>query len=96
MRCSSDTVEAQLDPGYSVATERAVRDPAVERHAVDGPRPRLPSERTRSPQRLRARAGVFRYVETADGTVIVNAAHIVELRETTRSMSARRSTACSG
>jgi hypothetical protein len=54
VRLLDETVEAQMDPGYS---------------------DRL-SDYARAPE-------IFRYVETEDGTVIVNAAHIVELRETT-------------
>ena len=83
VRLPEDTVEAQLDPGYSVATERAVRMVLSNGQAVEGRvrvyrpsgRDRL-SDYARSPER-------FRYVETQDGTVIVNADHIVELRETT-------------
>ena len=78
-----ETVEAQLDPGYSVATERAVRILLSNGHAVDG-RVRVyrPTGRDRLSDYARA-PEVFRYVETAEGTVIVNADHIVELRETT-------------
>jgi hypothetical protein len=83
VRLLEETVEAQLDPGYSVATERAVRMVLSNGQAVVGRvrvyrptgRDRL-SDYARSPER-------FRYVETEDGTVIVNADHIVELRETT-------------
>jgi hypothetical protein len=78
-----DTVEAQLDPGYNVATERVVRVLLSNGRTVDGSvrvyrptgRDRL-SDYARAPER-------FRYVETADATMIVNTAHIVELRETT-------------
>jgi hypothetical protein len=77
-----DTIEAQLDPGYTVATERAIRmllsngDAVIGRVRVYRPsgRDRL-SDYARTPE-------TFRYVETAGGTVIVNADHIVELRET--------------
>lgn len=77
-----DTIEAQLDPGYSIATERAIRmllsngDAVIGRVRVYRPsgRDRL-SDYARTPE-------TFRYVETAGGTVIVNADHIVELRET--------------
>ena len=82
VRLLDETIEAQLDPGYSVATERSVRIVLSNGDAVEGRvrvyrptgRDRL-SDYARSPQR-------FRYVETDDGTVIVNADHIVELRET--------------
>jgi hypothetical protein len=77
-----DTVEAQLDPGYSVATERAIRMLLSNGDAVIG-RVRVyrPSGRDRLSDYARA-SEAFRYVETAAGTVIVNADHIVELRET--------------
>ena len=78
-----ETIEAQLDPGYSVATEREVRILLSNGRAVAG-RVRIyrPTGRDRLSDYARA-PEVFRYVETADGTVIVNADHIVELRETT-------------
>ncbi len=78
-----ETIEAQLDPGYSVATEREVRVLLSNGRTVEG-RVRVyrPTGRDRLSDYARA-PQVFRYVETADGTVIVNAAHIVELRETT-------------
>jgi hypothetical protein len=74
--------EARLDPGYVVATEQRVRMVLSIGRTVEGAvriyRPkgkdRL-SDYTRAPE-------VFRYVETPTGTVIVNSAHIVELRET--------------
>jgi hypothetical protein len=77
-----DTIEAQLDPGYSVATERAIRMLLSNGDAVIG-RVRVyrPSGRDRVSDYARA-SEAFRYVETAAGTVIVNADHIVELRET--------------
>ena len=77
-----DTIEAQLDPGYSVATERGVRILLSNGGTVDG---RVRVYRPAGQDRLSdyARAlEVFRYVETEDGTVIVNSGHIVELRET--------------
>ena len=83
VRLLEETVEAQLDPGYSVATERAVRILLSNGGGVEG-RVRVyrPSGRDRLSDYARA-PEVFRYVETADGTVIVNVEHIVELRETT-------------
>jgi hypothetical protein len=77
-----ETIEAQLDPGYSVATEREVRVLLSNGRTVEG-RVRVyrPTGRDRLSDYARA-PEVFRYVETADGTVIVNAGHIVELRET--------------
>ena len=79
----ADTIEAQLDPGYSVATERAVRMVMSNGDAVDG-RVRVyrPSGRDRLSDYARA-GEMFRYVETPGGTVIVNANHIVEIREIT-------------
>ena len=76
-----ETIEAQLDPGYSVATERAVRMMLSNGDAVEG-RVRVyrPSGRDRLSDYARA-GEIFRYVETAGGTVIVNADHIVEIRE---------------
>jgi hypothetical protein len=77
-----NTVEATLDPGYSVATEREVQMLLSSGRIIAGSvrvyrpvgRDRL-SDYARLPE-------AFRYVETADATVIVNCAHIVELRET--------------
>jgi hypothetical protein len=78
-----DTVEAQLAPGYNLATVRAVRIVLSNGCVVEG-RVRVyrPSGRDRLSDYARA-PEMFRYVETAGGTVIVNADHIVELRETT-------------
>lgn len=78
-----ETAEAQLDAGYSVATERAIRILLSDGVSVEG-RVRVyrPSGRDRLSDYARA-PEAFRYVETATGTVIVNADHIVELRETT-------------
>ena len=77
-----DTIEAQLDPGYAVATEREVRIVLSSGHTVDG-RVRVyrPTGRDRLSDYARG-PETFRYVETRSGTVIVNSAHIVELRET--------------
>ena len=77
-----ETVEAQLDPGYSVATQRAIRMVLSNGDAVDGlVRVYRPTGRDRLSDYARA-PETFRYVETPGGTVIVNADHIVELRET--------------
>jgi len=77
-----ETGEAQLDPGYNVATERAIRILLSNGQAVVG-RVRVyrPSGRDRLSDYARA-PEIFRYVETTGGTVVVNAEHIVELRET--------------
>jgi hypothetical protein len=75
-------VEAQLDPGYAVATERAVRMLLSTGETVDG---RVKVYRPAGRDRLSDYARgteAFRYVETDAATVIVNSAHIVELRET--------------
>ena len=82
---TGDTTEAQLDPAYSVATERSVRILLSIGRSVEG-RVRIyrPSGRDRLSDYART-PEVFRYVETAGGTVIINADHIVELRETTES-----------
>jgi hypothetical protein len=76
-----DTLEAQLDPGYAVATEREVRIVLSSGQTVHG-RVRIyrPSGRDRLSDYARL-AEPFRYVETKGATVIVNSAHIVELRE---------------
>ena len=74
--------EAWGDPGYEVATERHVAmllsngarlTGSVRAYCPEG-RDRL-SDYARSPL-------MFRYLERADATFIVNAAHVVELRET--------------
>jgi hypothetical protein len=77
-----DTIEAQLDPGYSVATEREVRMLLSSGETVHG-RVRVyrPTGRDRLSDYARL-PETFRYVETDEATLIVNSAHIVELRET--------------
>src|SRR5438876_1092659 len=76
------TIEAQLDPGYSVATEREVRMLLSNGETVQG-RVRVyrPTGRDRLSDYARL-SEMFRYVETDEATLIVNSAHIVELRET--------------
>ncbi len=77
-----DTIEAQLEPGYSVATERVVRILLSSGEAIDGRvRVYCPSGHDRLSDYARMREP-FRYVETKGATIIVNSAHIVELRET--------------
>ena len=62
-----EPIEAQLDPGYSVATERAVRMLLSNGERVEGQvRVYRPSGRDRLSDYARA-PEVFRYVETADG-----------------------------
>jgi hypothetical protein len=76
------TVEVALDVGYSVATERDVQMLLSNGRSVAGHiRVYRPSGRDRLSDYARL-PEAFRYVETADATVIVNCAHIVELRET--------------
>ena len=77
-----DTAEAQRDPGYAVATERHVRILLSTGQTLVGRvRVHLPEGRNRLSDYARV-PEAFRYVETADGTLIVNSAHIVEFRET--------------
>jgi hypothetical protein len=73
--------EATLDPGYGVATRRMISVllsngqrvvGAVRVYRPEG-RDRL-SDWTRQPE-------TFRYIETADATLVVNLAHIVEVSE---------------
>ena len=78
-----ESVEATLDPGYSLATARRVRILLSSGRSLEGVvRVYRPTGRDRLSDYARA-PEMFRYVETAEGTVIVNAEHIVELRETT-------------
>ena len=79
-----DTIESQLDPGYAVATEREVRVLLSNGRFVQG-RARVyrPTGRDRLSDYARI-PEAFRYIETVDGTVIVNTAHRVELRETSQ------------
>jgi hypothetical protein len=77
-----NTIEAQLDPGYSVATERRVRMLLSSGTTVHGRvRVHRPPGRDRLSDYARL-SETFRYVETDEATLIVNSAHIVELRET--------------
>jgi hypothetical protein len=79
---AASAIEAQLEPGYAVATERGVRMLLSNGRTIEGcvrvyppsGRDRL-SDYARTPQ-------LFHYVETPRATLIVNTAHIVELRET--------------
>jgi len=77
-----ETIEAQLDPGYNLATVRVVEMLLSNGATIAGAvRVYRPAGRDRLSDYARM-PEPFRYVETADGTVIVNCAHIVELRET--------------
>ena len=73
--------EARADPGYAVATEREVcMLLSIGRQVTGRVRVQLPTGRDRLSDYTRA-PEAFRYIETAEGTLIVNSAHIVELRE---------------
>jgi hypothetical protein len=77
-----EPVESELAPDYSIAKERGVRILLSNGSCVEGQvRVYRPSGRDRLSDYARA-PEAFRYVETAGGTVIVNADHIVEFRET--------------
>jgi hypothetical protein len=76
------TNEARLDPGYELAAERHVAMLLSNGTALCGAvRVYRPDESNRLSDYLRS-PEVFRYVETPDGTFVVNIAHIVDLRET--------------
>ena len=78
-----DTVEARLDPGYDIAATRQIRVQLSTGGSVEGlVRVYRPIGRDRLSDYARA-PEIFRYLETPAATVIVNTAHIVELRETT-------------
>ena len=74
-------IEAQLDPGYDIATKRRVSILLSTGTRVAGT---VSVSRPIGHDRLSdyAHAGeVFRYLETSDHTLIINSAHIVELLE---------------
>ena len=73
--------EAQLDPGYEVATRRTVSMLLTTGDRVTGTvTVYRPAGRDRLSDYARSDE-IFRYVETAGHTLIVNSAHLVELRE---------------
>ncbi len=75
-------IEAQLEPGYDLATKRQVSMLLSTGTRVSGTVSIYrPIGRDRLSDYAKADE-VFRYLETADRTLIINAAHIVELRET--------------
>ena len=79
---AASATEAQLEPGYAVATERGVRMLLSNGRTIEGcVRVYQPSGRDRLSDYARA-PQLFHYVETPRATLIVNTAHIVELRET--------------
>jgi hypothetical protein len=74
--------EAQVDPGYDVATERHVAMLLSNGTRLTGSvRVYRPQGRDRLSDYARS-AEMFRYVESTGATFIVNTAHVVELRET--------------
>jgi hypothetical protein len=85
VRLLEPTTEARLDPGYDVATERHVVMLLTNGERLAGSvRVYRPAGHDRLSDYARTPATTFRYVENEGGTVIVNSAHIVELRETAR------------
>jgi hypothetical protein len=75
------TTEAQLDPGYVVATERHVDMLLSNGERLAGAvRVYRPQGRDRLSDYARS-SDIFRYVENPEGTYVVNSGHIVELRE---------------
>jgi hypothetical protein len=77
----ANAIEAQLDPGYDVATKRRVSILLSTGTRVAGT---VSVYRPTGRDRLSDYAHVeeaFRYVETSDHTLIINSAHIVELME---------------
>jgi hypothetical protein len=82
VRLLDGSTEPRLDPGYDIATARRVAmlltDGRTLRGCVRVYRPHgheRVSDYARSPE-------IFRYLETPDGTFIVNSAHIVSIYET--------------
>lgn len=75
--------EARIDPDYHVATARRVVITLTNRMVLRGTvRVYCPAGHDRLSDYARM-SQMFRYVENADGTFVVNSAHIVELSETT-------------
>jgi hypothetical protein len=75
--------EASRDPGYAVATRRAVTMLlSTGDHLRGAVRVYRPEGRDRLSDWAR-QTEVFRYVETEEKTLIVNSAHIVEISEVT-------------
>ena len=83
VRLLDETTEAQRDPGYEVATVRHVEMLLSNGEMLSGTvRVYRPQGRDRLSDYARS-ADRFRYLENADGTFVVNSAHIVQLREIT-------------
>jgi len=83
VRLLDETTEAQRDPGYEVATVRHVEMLLSNGEMLSGTvRVYRPQGRDRLSDYARS-TDMFRYLENAEGTFVVNAAHIVQLREIT-------------
>jgi hypothetical protein len=81
VRLLEPVAEAQDDPGYAVATERHVAMTLANGTRLEGSvRVYCPQGHDRLSDWARS-CEVFRYLETAQTTFIVNSAHIVEVRE---------------
>ena len=82
VRLLEQSDEPRLDPGYMVAAERHVNMVLSNGTTLRGAvRVYRPEGRDRLSDYAQS-AEAFRYLEAADGTFIVNCAHIVHLRET--------------
>ena len=76
-----DAVETRIEPGYDVATRHTVSMLMSTGHRITGTvSVYLPDGHARLSDYARSEQ-TFRYVETDGHTVIVNSAHVVELRE---------------
>jgi hypothetical protein len=81
VRLLDETTEAQRDPGYEVATVRQVEMLLSNGEMLSGTvRVYRPQGRDRLSDYARS-TDLFRYLENAEGTFVVNVAHIVQLRE---------------
>jgi len=81
VRLLDETTEAQRDPGYEVATVRPVEMLLSNGEMLSGTvRVYRPQGRDRLSDYARSTDN-FRYVENAEGTFVVNSAHVVQLRE---------------
>ena len=81
VRLPSDALETQLEPGYEVATRHSVSMLLSTGERVTGTvSVYMPEGHSRLSDYARSEQ-IFRYVETAEHTLIVNSVHMVELRE---------------
>jgi hypothetical protein len=79
----AQTIEAQLDAGYDVATRRHIKVLLTTGESIAG---HVVVFRPPGRDRLSDYADIderFRYIELADRTLLINAAHIVALTEVT-------------